>query len=150
MKAKTRRVFFMAEEMRISHSGAEHVHNSPARRWGALITGGSVALYGLTRRSPAGAALATAGGMVAYFGARSQDQRNFTARSSVTVNTSPEQAFRFWRNFENFPLFMHHLETVSNTSERGSRWIALGPMGTRIAWQAEIVNERENEEIQWR
>ena len=66
------------------------------------------------------------------------------------MNTSPQEAFRFWRNFENFPLFMNHLESVTNTGERRSRWIAIGPMGTRIAWEAEIVNERENEEIQWR
>lgn len=142
----------MAEGINISRtsSGAEHVRNSHARRWGALITGGSVAVYGLSKRSPLGVALAAAGGMLAYFGAQSQDQREFTARSSIIVDTSQQDAFRFWRNFENFPLFMHHLESVTNTSEGRSRWIALGPMGTRIAWQAEIVNERENEEIQWR
>ncbi len=86
--------------------------------------------------------------MLAYFGAQPQDQREFTARTSMIVNTSPEQAFRFWRNFENFPLFMNHLESVTNTADRRSHWVALGPMGTRIAWDAEIVNERENEEIQ--
>jgi len=44
---------------------------------------------------------------------------------------------------------MNHLETVSVTGERRSRWIALGPMGTRIAWDAEMVSEKPNEEIRW-
>jgi uncharacterized membrane protein len=140
----------MAEEYGMRRSESGWGEADPARKWGALITGSTIALYGLSRRSPAGVALAAAGGMLAYFGAQPQDQREFTARSSMIVNTSQQEAFRFWRNFENFPLFMHHLESVNNTSGRRSRWVALGPMGTRIEWEAEIINERENEEIQWR
>jgi uncharacterized membrane protein len=140
----------MAEEYGMRRSESGWGEANPARRWGALIAGSTIAIYGLSRRSPAGVALATAGGMLAYFGAQPQDQREFTARSSMIVNTSQQEAFRFWRNFENFPLFMNHLESVNNTSERRSRWIALGPMGTRIEWEAEIINERVNEEIQWR
>ena len=125
-------------------------HSSKARRWGALIIGGSIAAYGLSRRSPSGIALAAAGGLLAYSGARPNRERELIARSSMIINSPREKVYQFWRNFENLSLFMRHLETVSVIGERRSRWIALGPMGTRIAWEAEIVKEIANEEITWR
>jgi uncharacterized membrane protein len=115
-----------------------------------LITGGSIAAYGLTRRSPSGVALAAAGGLLAYSGTKANTERELIARSSIIINSPEEKVYEFWRNFENLPLFMNHLENVSVTGERRSRWIALGPMGTRIAWDAEIVNEVPNKEITWR
>jgi uncharacterized membrane protein len=121
-----------------------------ARRWGAVITGSSIAAYGVSRRSPSGIALAAAGGLLAYSGARPNRERELIARSSMIINNPKQKVYEFWRNFENLPLFMRHLETVSVTGERRSRWIALGPMGTRIAWDAEIINEIPNEEIRWR
>ncbi|HET6933462.1 MAG TPA: SRPBCC family protein [Candidatus Angelobacter sp.] len=121
------------------------------QKWGALIGGSALALLGLTRRSKAGLALAAAGGALAYAGTRVEaGPRELVARSSIVVNCSREEAFRFWRNFENFPLFMRHLESVTQTGNRRSRWIALGPMGYRVTWDAEIVAERDNELISWR
>jgi uncharacterized membrane protein len=88
--------------------------------------------------------------LLAYSGARAATERASIAHSSVVINAARQQVYEFWRNFENLPLFMNHLETVSVTGERRSRWIALGPMGTRIAWDAEVVSENPNEEIRWR
>jgi uncharacterized membrane protein len=72
------------------------------------------------------------------------------ARSSIQLNCSPQEAFQFWRNFENLPRFMRHLETVSVTGDRRSRWTAIGPLGKRLRWDAEIVAERPGELISWR
>jgi uncharacterized membrane protein len=120
-------------------------------RWGAVLGGGALAVYGITRRSPGGIALATAGGVVAYLAAKSNSlQREPISWSSVLLNCSPREAYRFWRDFDNLPLFMRHLESVSVLDERRSRWIALGPLGKKIHWDAEIVNEREGELITWR
>jgi len=125
------------------------------QRWGVMIGGGALAVYGLTRRSPLGLALAAGGGALAYSGSRLNSlQREFfaqssVAQSSVLVNASREEVYRFWRNFENLPRFMHHLEAVEVKSDRRSRWTAIGPVGARISWDAEIVNERENESITW-
>jgi uncharacterized membrane protein len=142
----------MTEDLRTHwrEPGARDERSSKARRWGALITGGSIAAYGLSRRSPAGVALAAAGGLLAYSGVRQSSERESIAHTSVVINSPREKVYQFWRNFENLPLFMNHLENVSVTGERRSRWIALGPMGTRIAWDAEIVHEVPNEEIRWR
>src|ERR1043166_1488642 len=89
--------------------------SSKARRWGALITGGSIAAYGLTRRSPSGVALAAAGGLLAYSGTKANTERELIARSSIIINSPEEKVYEFWRNFENLPLFMNHLENVSVT-----------------------------------
>jgi len=132
------------------NAGGRDARSDAAKRWGALITGSSIALYGLTRRSPSGVALAAAGGWLAYSGARESRQREMIAHSSVLINASQEEVYQFWRDFENLPRFMYHLENVSVTGDRTSRWIALGPLGTRIAWDAQIINERQNEEIKWR
>jgi len=122
-----------------------------ASRWSAVLGGSALAIYGITRRSPGGMALATAGGVVAYLGAKSNSlQREPISWSSVLLNCSPREAYRFWRDLENLPRFMRHLESVSLLDGNRSRWIAIGPLGKKVQWDAEIVNEREGELITWR
>lgn len=130
--------------------GAGSRQPGSSQRLGALIGGGSLALLGLSRRSNSGLALAAAGGALVYMGVRADRlPRVLVAQSSILVNCSPEEAYKFWRNFENFPLFMTRIEAVTVSSGGQSTWIALGPMGSRIIWDAEIVSERENESIEW-
>ena len=98
---------------KMSRSGAN------ATKWGSLIAGSSLALWGLSRRSPGGVAIAAAGGLLAYSGARTEPKES-VAHTSMIINAPPEQVYRFWRNFENMPLFMKHLENVSITGERSA------------------------------
>lgn len=69
---------------------------------------------------------------------------------SVVVDRSPEDLFQFWRNFTNLPRFMDNLETVTVLDEDRSHWIAKGPAGVRVEWDAAIHNEIEDELIAWR
>jgi uncharacterized membrane protein len=69
---------------------------------------------------------------------------------SVAVHRSRDELYRFWRNFENLPRFMDHLESVTIIDESRSHWVVKGPAGTRIEWDAEIHNELPNELIAWR
>ncbi|MDX2151124.1 MAG: SRPBCC family protein [Bryobacteraceae bacterium] len=68
---------------------------------------------------------------------------------SITVNKPVEEVYAFWRNFENFPSFMPHLESVRSTGDRRTLWRARGPMGRIVEWEAEITEERPNECIAW-
>jgi uncharacterized membrane protein len=68
----------------------------------------------------------------------------------VTINRSQEDLFRLWRNFENLPRIMSHLESVRMTQPNRWHWVATGPLGTRFAWDAELYQERPNELIAWR
>jgi len=60
------------------------------------------------------------------------------------------EVYRFWRNFENLPRFMDHLEAVTVIDENRSHWVAKGPAGTRVEWDAVIHNEMDDELIAWR
>lgn len=69
---------------------------------------------------------------------------------SIAVSKSPEECYRFWRSFENLPRFMHSLESVRQLDERRSRWVAKGPMASRLEWTSEITADRPGEELAWR
>jgi uncharacterized membrane protein len=69
---------------------------------------------------------------------------------SVTINRPVLEVYRFWRNFENLPRFMDHLEAVTVIDDERSHWVAKGPAGTKVEWDAIIHNEVEDELIAWR
>lgn len=82
--------------------------------------------------------------------ARAAESREVRVRTAATINKPIEQVYAFWRRFENFPRFMRHLESVEVIDERRSRWRAKAPAGTTVSWEAELVEDRENERIAWR
>jgi uncharacterized membrane protein len=69
---------------------------------------------------------------------------------SIIVNRPPEEVYRFWRQLENLPRFMDHLESVTVLDENRSHWVAKAPAGTKVEWDATIHNEIENELLAWR
>jgi uncharacterized membrane protein len=71
-------------------------------------------------------------------------------KRSITVNKPVAEVYGFWRNFENLPQFMRHLESVRVTGDRRSRWVAKAPAGKSVEWDAETLEDRENEFISWR
>jgi uncharacterized membrane protein len=69
---------------------------------------------------------------------------------AVEVDGPPSEVFAFWRQLSNLPMLFSHLESVVESGEKRSHWIAVGPFNRRIEWDAEIINERQNELIAWR
>ncbi|MBE9167491.1 cyclase [Pleurocapsales cyanobacterium LEGE 06147] len=133
-----------------------------AERWGSLITGGALVLMGLRKRSLRGTLLALAGGGLAYHGATGQKslkdtvseaaglEKNIQVEKTVTIfNRSPEELYQFWRNLENLPSFMKHLKSVRAIDKTRSHWIANAPLGENVEWDAEIIEDRENQLIAW-
>ena len=68
----------------------------------------------------------------------------------IIVHRSPEDLYAFWRDVENLPHVMQHLHQVDAIDSQRSRWVAKGPLGTIVEWEAETINEREGELIAWR
>ena len=68
----------------------------------------------------------------------------------ATINKPVHEVYEFWRQFQNFPRFMRHLESVEVLGERRSRWRAKAPAGRTVEWEAEMVEDREDEWIAWR
>jgi uncharacterized membrane protein len=71
-------------------------------------------------------------------------------KRSITINRPPEELYNFWRNLENLPRFMYHLESVQSIGDRLSHWVTKGPAGKRVEWDAEITEDRPNELLAWR
>jgi uncharacterized membrane protein len=72
------------------------------------------------------------------------------AVEATTVQATPEEAYRFWRDTRNLPRFMSMVTMVQILDERRSRWIAEGPGGRAVEWDVEIVADRPGEVIAWR
>lgn len=146
---------------------------SQPERLASVLGGGALIAYGIQKRSWGGAALAAAGGLLAVRGATghcpvlqsigvSTNRRGKSRGASipyelgiriddsVTIDKPREELYRFWRNLENLPRFMQHLESVKEIDNKHSHWVAKGPAGHSVQWRAEIINEAENERIGWR
>jgi uncharacterized membrane protein len=75
--------------------------------------------------------------------------RGFHVQESMTINRPLDELYRYWRNFENLPHFMKHLESVSVREEGVSHWVAKGPAGVTVEWDARIINEVTDKVIGW-
>jgi uncharacterized membrane protein len=95
-------------------------------------------------------------------------------KHAITINRASEELYRFWRDLQNLPRFMTHLESVQMTEQMMSQtadqasgqatsqtlgrptgdgrshWVAKAPAGTTVEWDAEITEDRPNELIAWR
>ncbi|MBV9759813.1 MAG: SRPBCC family protein [Acidobacteriaceae bacterium] len=69
---------------------------------------------------------------------------------TVSINRSPEECYRFWRNLENLPRFMQHVAAVQVLDDRRSHWTVDGPGGATFEWDAEITQDLPSELIAWR
>ncbi len=85
-----------------------------------------------------------------YSRSQAQPSQGIRVRKSFTINRQPDVVYSFWRQLENLPRFMRHLESVEVIDARRSRWRAKGPAGMTVEWEAEITDDRPNELISWR
>ena len=69
---------------------------------------------------------------------------------TFTVNRTREEVYEFWKQLDNLPRFMTHLESVEILGNGRSRWTARGPAGFKVAWEAEIIEDSPNRSISWR
>ena len=138
-------------------------------RVASAVGGGALVGYAIRNRTKTGIALGLLGAGLLYRGATGQCEayrslgintanhgssqevaREVHIEKSVTVSSTPKELFRMWRDFENLPQFMEDLESVTRLDETRSHWVANGPGGRKVEWDAEIYNEKENEMIAWR
>jgi uncharacterized membrane protein len=79
----------------------------------------------------------------------SEESGGIKVERSITVNRPPDVLYDFWRNFENLPLIMNHLESVKVLDDKRSHWVAKGPVGTRMEWDSEVTKEIKDEQLDW-
>jgi uncharacterized membrane protein len=92
-------------------------------------------------------------GVIADFGSDTRQKlggkRGIHVEEAVTINRPIDEVFRFWRNLENLPQFMEHLESVSTREAGVTHWRAKAPAGMSVEWDARIINEIDNKVIGW-
>jgi len=69
---------------------------------------------------------------------------------AMTIQKSAAELYAFWRNFENLPRFMKHLEAVEVIDGKNSKWTAKAPFGQTVSWNAEILSDEPDQRIVWR
>jgi uncharacterized membrane protein len=70
---------------------------------------------------------------------------------SITIDRSPQDLYRFWRQVENLPKVMSHVRSVESINDRLSHWVVdTVPGAPAVEWDAEIINEVEPERLGWR
>jgi len=122
--------------------------------------------FGLSRRTVPGICLALAATPLAYRGlagswprgngqqgdtrAALSGGRGIHVKESIRLERPIDEVYRFWRRLENLPQFMSYLEQVTDLGNGRSQWVARGPAGIRVAWDAEIINDVPNSVIGWR
>ena len=72
------------------------------------------------------------------------------AKGVCLVNRTPDEVYQFWRNFQNLPRFMRHLESVEDLGGGRSHWVAKGPAGMKVEWDATLVADDPGRVITWR
>ena len=158
-----------------STSGGASVNIGEVERWASAIGGGALALFGITRGSLGGIALALVGAALVQRGVSGHcnlyeamnvntagssmrnsenvsvaGERGTKVEKSVTINRPASELYAFWRNFENLPQFMNHLQSVEAAGPNRTHWVAKGPAGSSVSWDAEVYNEKPGEMIAWR
>jgi uncharacterized membrane protein len=140
-----------------------------AEDWLALGTGALLLLVGASRRSAIGTCLAVSSAPLLYRGITGRwpdlldkyvqpdstktalgGERGLHVRESVRLEVPVADAYAYWRRLENLPRFMTHLNRVTENPDGTSHWVAAGPAGLAVEWDAEIINESENQLLAWR
>ena len=70
-------------------------------------------------------------------------------KKSLDVNCSPEKCYRFWRDVENFPRFMPHVERVDAVDATHSRWQVRGLLGQTLQWNAALTSDVPGQQLGW-
>jgi uncharacterized membrane protein len=133
---------------------------APATRVLVGALGGFLAYEGIRTRGPAGPAMATVGaGMLARaafnLSARRMigigaGPRAVDVQKTLNVNAPIDDVWELWSRFENFPRFMAHLVEVRRTGDDRSHWVAKGPAGARIEWDAITTAWEPKQLIAWK
>jgi uncharacterized membrane protein len=112
--------------------------NRRKQQWGRVVVGGAVA---------------AATSALVYKELRRRSQRDYgsiTVRRAVTIRADASELYQVWRRLSNLPQLMPHLKSVTEESTTVSHWVASGPVGPPLSWDAEITRDEPNQRITWR
>ncbi len=132
---------------------------SPLLRLGAGVVGAGLLAASARRRDRLGALLRLGGIAILARDVADQSLRRMLGigagrdaveiQKTFTIKASIDDVFDLWLHCERFPLFMDHLRQVEALGEGRYRWIARGPAGLSVTWEADITDVEFNRRIAW-
>lgn len=148
------------------------VNVSFPERIGSVLGGAALIVYALVRRDAVGLLLGLGGGALLYRGgsghcatyahlgidthesegatrAGVRGHKGIKVVRTVVVERPLAEVYAFWRNLENLPRFMKHVESVKMLDDKRSHWVVRAPAGETVEWYAEIIVEKENNTLSW-
>ena len=127
-----------------------HTKNTLTTSLPLSLLGGYLVYRGATGNCPAYTALRTGTGQqtdseIAVI----PEGQGIKIVKAVTIQKSANDLYKYWRNFENLPRFMKHLEAVAVKDSMHSSWTAKAPFGQTVSWDAEILSDEPDKRIVW-
>jgi uncharacterized membrane protein len=74
----------------------------------------------------------------------------FHVREAVTIARPRAELYRMWRDLDALPTLLPHVRRIDRLADGRSQWEAVSDRGVPVAWQAELINDVENEVVAWR
>jgi uncharacterized membrane protein len=130
---------------------------SPATRLLSGVGGSLLTLYGLRRSGLTKPLLSTAGLIITARSVTNMDTRSLLGvggenlikvRKAINIDAPIDEVYQFWRNFENFKLFMNHVKEIT-VQDDVSTWQVAGPAGSTVEFKSHITRDVPNESIAW-
>ncbi len=149
-------------------SEGKSINVGEAERLASKIGGGVLLAAGLSRGGLGGLTLAGLGGVLFYrgmtghcdlyeaIGANTAEDEAGTpphapvrADENITINRTPEDLYRSWRDHETLSRFLPEVFAVTSTDGVHSHWAMEGPLGWTLEWDSEVVNDEPGRLISW-
>jgi uncharacterized membrane protein len=131
---------------------------TPAARLAMGVTGGALALFGGGRRGVGRIARVTGLGLLARALTNMNVSellgispgRGIHVQKTITIHAPLQRVFHFLSNYPNLPQFLSHLREIRRSGNNTSHWVAAGPAGSTVEWDAEITRYEPNKLLEWK
>ncbi|MCC9134994.1 YgaP-like transmembrane domain [Pontibacter silvestris] len=146
-------------------TGSSQINVGNTERIISAVGGALLTYYGLRKPNTLGLAMAAVGGSLLFRGATGycpvsgaiglntaeNESIAIEITRSLTILKPRNELYQYWRQLENLPNFMQHLQDVRQMGPKHSHWIARMPKGIgTVEWDADIIQEEKNTLLAWR
>ena len=131
---------------------------APGTRLALGAAGAGLFAVGLTKDAPQACLMGTIGlammwpavsgaGAASSFGLKGG--RGICVQKTVNIGGPVERVFPFFTHYDNWPRFMANLKDVEGLGNGRSHWVASGPVGIPVSWDARITQFETDRLIAW-
>lgn len=132
---------------------------TPAARLAMGMAGGALALYagvgrGIVRKTARLAGLGLLARALTNMHVNEllglSPGRGIHIQKTITISAPIQKVFHFLSNYQNLPQFLAHLREIRRSGNNTSHWVAVGPAGSNVEWDAQITRYEPNKLLAWK